>query len=127
MSLTETAREVLGPIFNDSKTGGDDCTITTPAGVVSDPFKVIGSDIHKFIDPDTGMMVSGRKVHVTLLLEELRDAGLDGIEAVADPSARPWLFTVANAAGEEETFKVSETNPDDTGGMINIFGEAYIQ
>ncbi|MCK9556234.1 hypothetical protein M0R36_10550 [bacterium] len=101
-------------------------TITAPDGSTA---VVLGftSDIHLSVDPGTGELVSGCKASVSVLISDLEDAGFGAIHSVADSSSRPWLITMADSKGTETVYKVVETNPDRSVGLMLIFLGEYEQ
>lgn len=124
MSLRDTAKLDLSEIMNDEGTGGVPCTITSPVGVSVD-FKALHSDIHMAIDPGTGEVVTGRQAHVSVLSSELRLSGFGGIRAIHESDAKPWLVTVSNSDGIEAVFKVIETVPSGSMGLVTLRLGAY--
>ena len=100
------------------------CAITDPSGS-EETFNVISSDIHISSDPGTGIVVTGRQSSVAVYIADLIAAGFDGIRGIADPNSRPWLVTISDVNGREGTFKVAETHPDNTAGLMLLMLEEY--
>lgn len=111
-------------IFNDSDAGGVPCTITSPTGT-SEPFNALHSDIHLSFDPGTGQYISGRQVHMSLILSELASAGFGGICAIADKDSKPWLVTVTDILDNELTLRVVSTHPSYSLGNVSLTLELY--
>lgn len=89
-------------------------TFTDPAGN-SATINANCQDISQSIDPDTGIMVSGRYATVVLSLAALHATGLGTPIGIASQSTKPWLVSFAGADGIAKTFKVFQTSPDDNG------------
>jgi hypothetical protein len=124
MSLRDEAHLDLIEIMNDEETGGDLCTITSPAGNFH-TFRVFGNDIHIAIDPGTGQYVTGRQSSISVLISELLAVGFDGIRCIADENSRPWVVDTVDVNGIPGKFKVSESNPDNGSGLNTLFLERY--
>ena len=124
MSLRDIANADLRGIMNDPVTGGVDCTLTSLAGATAE-FKTFHNDIHMQIDPGTGEIVTGRQSTVAVLTNELIDEGFDDIRGIADTDSKPWLATVSDVLGREGTFKVVETYPDASLGLVVLFLEFW--
>jgi hypothetical protein len=124
MSLRGEAHLDLIEIMNDEETGGDLCTITSPAGNFH-TFRVFGNDIHLAIDPGTGQYVTGRQSSISVLISDLLAVGFDGIRCIADENSRPWVVDTVDVNGIPGKFKVSESNPDNGSGLNTLFLERY--
>jgi hypothetical protein len=125
MGLREVAATDLAKIVENIDTGfGWDITLTNPAGT-SIPLKGVSDDISQAIDPDTGVMVSGRFASVGLVMQTIYDAGFVLPVGISDSSQRPWLVAFSDINGFPYTFKVSESNPDRMLGLITCLLEAY--
>lgn len=124
MSLLDQARADLQMILEDPEGFSQPVTVTSPAG---DDFELIGKrqDIALTIDPDTGVAVKGRQVSLALSLRTIADAGMERPVGIADSGSRPWVVTMADSGGNPDTFKVVESNPDDTIGVVTLLLEAY--
>ena len=83
------------------------------------------SDISLILDPDTGQAVSGRQASVVIRLATLSDMGLGIPVGVEDTDRKPWLITVDDITGVEHIFKVQESNPDRTLGVVLCKLELY--
>lgn len=125
MGLRDIAASDVIEIIHDTETGGDEITITSPAGV-SETFNALANDIHFAIDPETGMTVTGRQCSATVLSSDLSDAGFSSIKGVPD-SSRPWVVTMTDINGVSSTFKVVESHPDNTMGLMILILSEYSQ
>jgi hypothetical protein len=89
---------------------------------VWDPFgnklelKGFANRIGQQIDPQTGVMVSADIVTVALPIASF-PSGKEPV-GVSDPASRPWVVAFTDVAGHSEKFKVRETIPDRTLGVI---------
>ena len=127
MGLREIAEQDLGSILEDTENGfGWDITLTTPSGDSAD---LVGfsNDISLALDPETGQMVSGRIASVAirnaLIFEALPGAGLP--LGIADSNAKPWLVSFADINGTSYTFRVAESDPDRSIGLVVLILELY--
>lgn len=125
MNLRELAESDLSFILEDKVNGfGWDITITNPDGVSTDGLVGNSNDISQVIDPDTGQAVSGRSASVALRISSLIDVGLP--KGIADTNLKPWIVTFDDINGNSFKFKVMQSNPDRTLGMITLLLEFYI-
>jgi hypothetical protein len=80
-------------------------------------------DISFSIDPDTGQAVSGRTASISLSIESVIEAfpssGLP--KSIAGVSSDPWVVEFDDINGAPHTFKVIESSPDRTLGLITLF------
>lgn len=128
MNLRTLAEQDLSFILEDKVNGfGWDITVTNPAGLSSTDLVGSSTDISQVIDPDTGEVVSGRSASVALRISSLVAVfGNDLPEGIADTSGKPWLVTFNDINGNPFTFKVQQSNPDRTIGIITLLLEFYI-
>ena len=114
MSLRQLAVSDLAAITADTKTGfGWDITVTDPSGT-SQAVKGITNDISQIIDPDTGQIVSGRSASVAIAISDLTSLPV----GIADVSSKPWVIQFNDISGVAYTFKVTQSNPDRTLGIV---------
>jgi len=102
-------------------------TVTNPAGL-STPSNFTGfsNDISQIIDPDTGEAVSGRAASVAIDMTALTAAGFTTLpEAIADEDLKPWIVAFKDIEGSSYTFKVSQSYPDRSLGLVVCMLEAY--
>lgn len=126
MGVRETAKADAKSILNDDTLGfGWPITLTDPDKNTA-TLTGFSNDVAEVIDPDTGMIVSGRVASVALVISDITDAGLTGMpEAIADSKAKPWLVAFDDINGNAFTFKVKRSNPDRALGIITCVLEAY--
>jgi hypothetical protein len=125
MRLRDLAEADLGRILEDAETGfGYPITLTDPLGKV---LRLVGfsNDIAQVIDPDTGQIVSGRSASVALRVSTIIAAGLDLPRGIANSSSKPWVVEFDDLLGTPHKFKVFQSNPDRTIGMITLILESY--
>ena len=125
MSLRINAEKDLGIILEDDVGGfGWPITVTNPAGT---SVALVGSstDIMQGIDPDTGVMVTGRIASVALRLSSLTAAGLGIPVNISDKALKPWLIEFDDINGAPYIFKVSESRPDRALGLVVCVLELY--
>lgn len=125
MSLRQRATEDNRRFLEDSVAGfGWPVTITDPAGKSAN-LTGFTNDIHASFDPETGVLVSGRKVSVVLHQVALADAGLCIPVGVHDDSRKPWLVSFPDTNGNEQVFKISDALPDDAASLVACLLESY--
>ena len=126
MGLRQIAESDLSVTLEDSTFGfGFDITVTDPSGLVGN---LVGysNDIAELIDPDTGNAVSGRSASVLLRNSSLTAAGFTALpRAIANASSKPWLITFLDLEGTSQTFKVQQSMPDRTLGIVLCYLEKY--
>jgi len=128
MGLRDIAKTDLSLILADSDYGfAYLITVTNPAGTSTPSgFTGFSNDISQIIDPDTGEAVSGRSATVALDMTALTAAGFSTLpEAVADEDLKPWIVVFDDIEGSSYTFKVSQSNPDRSLGLVVCHLEAY--
>lgn len=150
MGLRAQAEKDLKFILEDATYGfGWPITITNPSGE-SISLTGFSNDISQSIDPETGILVSGQSASCALRIstiyelggclvtecgEPLSLCGEPQMEAgnvkfglpigIADEDSNPWLATFADINGKSCTFKIQQTNPDRTLGIITCLLEDY--
>ncbi len=117
MGLREQAAVDLKRFVEDTDGFAWPITITDPTGT-SLSMTGLSNDIHQAIDPQTGMLVSGRSAHVTLIQSTLCDAGLDRPIGIASGSGKPWVVVFDDVQGETYKFAIREALPDRTVGIV---------
>lgn len=125
MSLRRVAEADLGFIVEDCETGfGWPLTLTAPDGT---SIEVVGmsNDISQVIDPETGVIVSGRLASIAIRMSTLKARGFDQPVGIADAKSKPWVVEFDDIGDEYCQFKISESNPDRAIGLIVCFLEAY--
>jgi len=125
MNLRLQAEIDLRAIIGDTATGfGWAVTVTDPSET-SVPLTALSNDISAVIDPDTGLVVSGREASVSIPIADLTAAGLGLPIGVADTASKPWLVGFDDINGNSYTFKVKSTLPDRAIGAIVCLLEEY--
>ncbi|MCH9712754.1 MAG: hypothetical protein K0U20_09040 [Proteobacteria bacterium] len=126
MGLREQIEADNRAILNDGAFGfGYSITLTDPTGNAQ-PLTGFSNDISQLIDPDTGQAVSGRVASAALNINDILTAGFTELpKSIADSASKPWLITFDDINGNTNTFKISQSNPDRTIGMIVCILEFY--
>ncbi len=125
MGLREIAQIDLGIILEDDITGfGWSITVTDPSGTVGN-LKGSSTDIAQIIDPDTGQAVSGRLASVALRISSLTAQGLALPVGISDDALKPWIIEFDDINGNAYKFKVVQSNPDRTIGLVTLLLELY--
>jgi len=100
-------------------------TLVNPAGV-SAILMGLTKDIAAAIDPETGVVVSSRTASVTLAISSVVAAGLGTLpKNIPANTSKPWVVQFFDTAGLVHTFKVIETLPDLTHGIVVCKLEVY--
>ena len=129
--MRRLAESDLGTILEDGVTGfGWPVSLTNPAGLT---IQLVGfsNDIAQVIDPETGQAISGRSANCALRTSTIKTLGtaLDpafGIpQGISDTSAKPWIVNFLDINDAEHQFKVVQSNPDRTLGLISCLLEIY--
>lgn len=125
MSLRQQAAADLADIVEDDVTGfGWPVTVTSPGGL-SAALTGLTNDIAYAIDPETGQAVTGRIASVALRIASLTAAGLGIPVNVPDTDRFPWIVQFDDINGNSHTWKVIESQPDRTIGIVVCRLEAY--
>ena len=125
MSIRETAKADAKAILNDGVHGfGWPITLIDPEGTEVS-LTGFSNDVAEVIDPDTGVAVSGRIISIALVIQDLIDAGLKLPKAISDKAQKPWVVMFDDINGNSFTFKVQQSNPDRTLGIITCVLEFY--
>lgn len=124
MNLRDTAHTHLNAILNHPSFGGVDVKITSPAGQF-ETLKSLSNDIFQSIDPGTGQIVSGRVCTVSVLIADLIKYGFSGIKGIAEKTQKPWIVETTDVYLREYKFKVVESHPDISAGLVVLFLEVY--
>ena len=121
MSLAAIAAADLIRILNGD---GACVTLQAPDGRTAE-FRANTQDISHAIDPQTGMIVSGRTATVAISQSDLRAMNMAPV-GVADSKVKPWVVRFAETVGgAEHVFKVASTKPDRTIGVVILILESY--
>jgi hypothetical protein len=121
MGLRAQAAIDAKAILEDSASGfGWPLTLTSPAGVVS-MHTGFATDVAESVDPETGMLVTGRRASVAISLLSLAELPT----AVADSAKRPWIVTFADTQLVASTWKVVEVRPDRALAVVVLLLETY--
>lgn len=125
MNLRQLAEQDLATTLEDDVGGfGWPVTLTKPDGTQGS-FVARSGDVAQLIDPDTGQAVSGRLASASLRISSLTAAGFELPQGVVDTSARPWVITFDDIGGTSHTFKVEQSDPDRTLGIVTCTLGAY--
>jgi len=125
MGLRETAEEDLAVLMEDSDCGFSwPIIVKSPAGL-TDTLNGLSDDIAEMINVETGEAVSGRIVSVALRLSTLTAKGFTIPRGIIDSSILPWLISFDDLQGNTLNFKVIQSNPDRTIGLVVLKLEFY--
>lgn len=123
--LRAIAESDLSFILEDGAYGfGWPISVTNPAGTVQ-PFTGFSGDISAMFDPDTGIPVSGQLAHVVLRLSSLNAVSFTLPRGIADESSKPWVVQFDDIDGKARVFKIKNSDPDFTLGIVVCILEHY--
>jgi len=122
--LRETAEADLAGILEDPLGFGWPIVLTDPNTNVRS-FTGFSNDIAQVIDPETGVAVNGRRISVALRTSSIIASGLSLPRGVPRENTRPWVVSFADLAGKVSKFKVVESDPDRTLGVVILHLELY--
>lgn len=122
MSLRIRAEQDLSRILEDSEGFGRSVIITDSEDTTAVLTGQTG-DIHLLFDPETGIPVNNRTVHLSLRISSLQAAGLGLPRAVSSEDENPWIFQFEDISGINRKFTVSESRPDRTLGIVTVILE----
>jgi hypothetical protein len=98
--------------------------LTAPDGS-RHPFTGFSDDIAQVIDPETGVIVSGRLASVALRMSSLKLAGLELPRAISDTGSKPWVVEFNDILAEAHKFKIIQSHPDRALGLLTLILEIY--
>ncbi len=127
MGLREVAEQDLSSILENKECGyGWDITLIAPNNCEA-LLTGFTHDISQVIDPDTGQAVSGRLASIVLrnglIYENFPGLGLP--KGISETTSKPWVVRFDDINGNSWLFKVVESNPDRTLGLVKCFLELY--
>lgn len=127
MNLRQLAEQDLSVILEDSDNGfGWAVQLTDPLGD-NNPLTGYSNDIGAAIDPETGQIVAGNVASVALRISSLAALGLPVPRGVADAGRKPWIVRFDDLQLKQWVFKIEETMPDRTLGMVVCILSAYAE
>jgi hypothetical protein len=85
--------------------------------------KGLDQDIAAFIDPETGVGVSGRMASMVVPMKAMEEAGIALPRGVADEGSSVWMVFATNVLGKQRKWKVAEVRPDATIGLTTLLLE----
>lgn len=124
MSLRTQAAADFAAIAQNMAEFGWRATVTNPDGLQA-AVTGLSVDVHAAIDPDTGQLISGRSVSLTLPIAAVVAAGLGEPAGPVDPSRLPWRVAFDDVNGNSYTFAIASTMPDRTIGAVVCRLEQY--
>lgn len=129
MSLRTQAETDLGFILESDTQGFRwPITVTSPSGaVLGDDEDLYGfsDDIAQLIDPETGVLVSGRIATVALRISTLLSFFADLPRYISSSTSKPWIVTFNDINGVSHTFKVKQADQDRALGLLICILEVY--
>jgi ABC-type branched-subunit amino acid transport system ATPase component len=120
MGLRAEAERILSEMIENTDHFGSAVSLVAPNGSVQELTALV-NDISAAVDPQTGAIVSGRQVTCALRMSSLATLPT----AVADVVGKPWVLQITDILGVTRSFKIRETIPDRTIGVLVCICEAY--
>jgi hypothetical protein len=117
VSLRQQAAADFLTIAEDTSGFGWPITVTNPSGQTL-AMTGLSTDVGNTIDPETGVLVAGRKASVALSVKRLEDAGLGIPTNEADPKRKPWVVVFNDIGGTARTYAVLNVMPDRALGCV---------
>jgi hypothetical protein len=99
-------------------------SFTTPDKVTTVKVKALASRHHNSFDPDTGIPVNSRNVHISVCESVLTDAGYTVRDAKGEVALRGHIVTWTDAV-QTVSYKILETMTSDTFGLIPLILGGY--
>lgn len=120
--LRDQAERDLGSILEAPGDWGVPLVLTDPANFTGTK-QLYGrtGDVGMYLDPDTGVTVTGRYATATVRLSTLTANGFTSVpRAIADATSKPWRVTYDGLVR-----KVKASQPDYTAGVVMMILESY--
>ena len=119
MGLRDQVVADVRTILEDAAAGfGEPILVTDPHGN-SATLTGFAKDIAQAIDPDTGMLVSGRVVTCAFAMASLTAAGFADLpQGVAEPGRQKWRVELTDARGNVYRLAVREARPNRHVGVV---------
>ena len=124
MGLRETAEADMRMIIGDLDGFAWSATVIAP-DESSASLNVLSNDVSAMIDPDTGLIVTGRTASASIPIADLTAAGLGLPTGIANATSKPWVVEFDDINGTSYTFKVASTQPDRSLGLVVCLLEEY--
>lgn len=117
MSLNQARRDI---IRFSQKEWSVDLLIEDLSGLAV-TVKGFASKHHLGIDPQTGIPVNTKNTHCSISEKVLTDAGFSVRNADKEVMMVGWKVTWTDSSGTQFIYKINETMPDETLGLIVCF------
>jgi hypothetical protein len=125
MNLREMAERDMGAMLEDDVAGfANSITLTDPSGK-TEIIKGRTGQVHALIDPDTGIPVSVKNAYCSIRIKTLFDLGFKLPKAQPDNTKKPWTAQFADINGIIRKYRVNESRPDQTLGLITLMLEDF--
>lgn len=100
-------------------------TVKDPDGNETVDLMGLSTDIGQAIDPDTGLLMTGRSASVAIRMSTLKAQGFSIPRGIADETLKPWVVTFDDILGTSGTYKIKNTSPDYAMGVVVCEMENY--
>ena len=120
MNIRQLAELDLEFTLEDPSGFGWPVTLTDPNGNESSNLTAQTNDISLIVDPETGVVISGRQASAVLRTSSIKRAGFGLPVGIADTLSNPWLITFEDINGDSYTFKIESSDPDRTLGTVTL-------
>lgn len=123
MSLMQRAQRDVARITTNNKHFGGEVVISYKG--VEYPANCFSNNIGQVFDADTGTVVSGQTATVAISVIELQSKSIPEPVAVYNENRDPYLIGFNDGLGRDFLFKVVDTYPDRTIGLIVCILERF--
>lgn len=125
MTLLEQAAADLVLITRDEAAGFGVRAFVTDPDEWEGEIVGLTADIGLTLDMDSGQQVATRQASISFALIEFEQRGMALPQGVQDTSRKPWTVRFPDASGKSHTFKIVETMPDRSAGLVVCMLEVY--
>lgn len=124
MNLRDQARQDLAFTLSDDVEGFGWPMVLIDQDGAELPLVGQSGDIAILIDPDTGTAIAGRTAHFALQISQINAAVEAGTisgfpEGINEADLKPWKIRFDDLEGATYTFKIVQTFPDRTLGLLS--------
>ena len=125
MSLRLQAESDLAQTLEATLDFGWPVVVTDPSGN-SGNLNCQTGDIGLTVDPDTGLPISGRLAHCSMRISTLVSEGFTDLpKGISNTNLKPWLVTFDDINGNTFSYKVKQSMPDRTIGIVTCILEHW--
>lgn len=124
MSVLQEARHKVDEILSSIELFSIEVTMLSPDEVLAH-VNVLSGHTYAYIDPDTGQGTSSEQARIHISVPQLLENFGEIPVISSDEYGRPWRIIMTDAGGVDQTFKLKESLPDNTLGLVSYYLEKY--